>query len=313
MKSGAFLNNGGPRSLKAPSISPWDPFVVVLTDLDGTLLDHETYDWRAARSALDRCRLNGIPVVMVSSKTRAEMDVLRRALALTAPFISENGGGVFFPLEMADPPPPEARAERGLWKWTLGSPYADLVSALRQIKTQLQWNIVGFADMSLDEISKYTGLSKASARRAVKREFDEPFLVRSPSRPDERRLRDAASRMGLSISVGGRFRHLHGKSDKGRAVDQLLAWYRRSRRNLVSVGLGDSPNDFPMLERVDIPVLVRSSRKYPDLKMRIPDIRITRLTGAAGWNAAVLEILECAQPELNRGRLAVSKGKPGGK
>jgi len=70
---------------------------LIFTDLDGTLLDHDTYGWEEALPALDLCRRLGVPVILVSSKTRAEMDVLQNRLGLSAPFISENGGGIFFP------------------------------------------------------------------------------------------------------------------------------------------------------------------------------------------------------------------------
>ncbi len=66
--------------------------LVVFTDLDGTLLDHHTYGWKEAHAALEYCRKSGAPVILVSSKTGAEMDVLRRQLDLSAPFVSENGG-----------------------------------------------------------------------------------------------------------------------------------------------------------------------------------------------------------------------------
>ena len=64
------------------------PFFLVFTDLDGTLLDHDTYGWEAASPALAQCRERGIPIVLVSSKTRAEMDNLRRRMGLSMPFIS---------------------------------------------------------------------------------------------------------------------------------------------------------------------------------------------------------------------------------
>ena len=54
------------------------PFYVIFTDLDGTLLDHDTYEWKEAEPALDLCKKLGVPVVFVSSKTRAEIEVLRR-------------------------------------------------------------------------------------------------------------------------------------------------------------------------------------------------------------------------------------------
>ena len=84
------------------------PFFLVFSDLDGTLLDHNTYGWKEAVPALELCRTRGVPVILASSKTRAEMDVLRRRLSLSAPFISENGGGIFFPEETSKDPSPES-------------------------------------------------------------------------------------------------------------------------------------------------------------------------------------------------------------
>ena len=46
---------------------------VFFTDLDGTLLDHATYKWTRARRALTTLRRRGIPLVIVTSKTRAEV------------------------------------------------------------------------------------------------------------------------------------------------------------------------------------------------------------------------------------------------
>ena len=70
---------------------------VIFTDLDGTLLDRETYTWEAARPALDRVKRQGIPWVLVTSKTRGEVEFWRRCLGNEHPFIVENGGAVFVP------------------------------------------------------------------------------------------------------------------------------------------------------------------------------------------------------------------------
>jgi len=45
------------------------PALVVFSDLNGTLLDHETYDWTPAKPALDRLARQGCPVILSSSKT----------------------------------------------------------------------------------------------------------------------------------------------------------------------------------------------------------------------------------------------------
>lgn len=46
--------------------------LLVFTDLDGTLLDIHTYDWRPASAWLDKLQDHQIPVILCSSKTAAE-------------------------------------------------------------------------------------------------------------------------------------------------------------------------------------------------------------------------------------------------
>ncbi|MGD8230326.1 MAG: HAD-IIB family hydrolase [Desulfobacteraceae bacterium] len=273
------------------SPKPPVPFVVIFTDLDGSLLDQRTYKWEEAKPALNRCKRLQVPLILVSSKTRAEIDVLRQELGLTSPFISENGGGIFFPEEGAHPVPPDTVLEHGLWKWSLGLPYHSLVQALREIRDELGWKIRGFSDMSLEEISGLTGLNLESTRLASLREYDEPFVLVEEGEKDPDVLYDAAKQRGLSVTSGGRFYHLHGKNDKGASVDKLVVWYGEHHSHIMSVALGDSPNDFSMLKRVSHPVLIRSSRQFSELQAMIPALRVTKEKGPKGWNAAVSEVL----------------------
>ena len=74
--------------------------IVVFTDLDGTLLDASTYSFEAARPALDALRQQDIPLVLVSSKTRAEIEPIRGRLKQVHPFITENGGGCLYPEQL---------------------------------------------------------------------------------------------------------------------------------------------------------------------------------------------------------------------
>lgn len=266
------------------------PFLI-FTDLDGTLLDHETYRWDQAEEAIGLCRERRVPVILVSSKTRAEMNPLRLELGLAAPFISENGGGIFFPAESPAEPPLGGVLADDLWKWSLGRPYPEVVAALEEIREELQWPLRGFSDMSLEEISLHTGLTEEKARLAAMREFDEPFIVPRRNGMDWGRLLDAAARRELQVTEGDRFFHLHGSCDKGAALERVVRWYRSAHGPVKTAALGDSPNDFSMLKRVDYPVLVKSEQVYRDLAQQIPSLRTTEEKGAAGWNAAVTALL----------------------
>ena len=267
------------------------PLYIGFTDLDGTLLDHDSYGWEEALPALELCKELCVPVVLVSSKTRAEMDLLRRKLSMAAPFVSENGGGIFFPREGTEYPPPGAIFDKGMWKWSLGLPYGHLVGELKDIRDELGWDLKGFSDMSIEEISHLTGLDHDASRLAAMREYDEPFLIIDKQGFDKNLLLRVVARRGLTVAVGGRFYHLHGKNDKGQAMEKVTSWYKQFHKVVVSIALGDSPNDFPMLERADYPVLIRSQRDFSTLKKRMPRLRVTREIGPKGWNSAMLDIL----------------------
>lgn len=267
------------------------PLIVIFTDLDGTLLDHETYEWGAAKPALKLCHCHNIPIIPVSSKTRAEIEIFQDQLGLSAPFISENGGGIFFPRPSHPEGPQGAVPTENYWKLSLGPPYDALVMALREIRDELGWVIRGCSEMTPQEISDRTGLDLETSHLASRREHDEPFIIVDPVGKDMNALEEAAERRGFQITKGGRFYHLHGKKDKGEAVKRLILWYKRSQPRLISVALGDSPTDFSMLEQVDHPVLIRSSQMFSGLKDRIPGLMITKQAGPEGWNSAVLEIV----------------------
>jgi mannosyl-3-phosphoglycerate phosphatase len=267
------------------------PFVVIFTDLDGTLLDHDTYEWESAKPSLKFCHQHKIPIIAVSSKTRAEIEFYQQKLGISAPFISESGGGIFFPKHRYPEGPAGAASEKNLWKWSSGPSYGVLVNALREIRDDLGWVIRGFSEMTPEEISTRTGLDLETSRLAASREYDEPFIIVEPMVRDMDALEKAAEKRGLKITIGGRFYHIHGKKDKGEAVKRVILWYKRSQPKLITIALGDSPTDFSMFEMVNHPVLVGSAAHTTDLADRIPGLKIMEETGPEGWNSAVLDIL----------------------
>jgi mannosyl-3-phosphoglycerate phosphatase len=266
------------------------PPLVVFTDLDGTLLDEETYAFDAAREALLALGERRIPVVLCSSKTRAEMRPLARLLGVDAPLIVENGGAV-----VAGTPPPDARWRRegDDWLLELGTPRAALLRALAEIAREAGAEVRSFAQLSVHEVSRLTGLTAAAADLARQREYDEPFLV---AREQVARVASAAQRRGLRVTRGGRFHHLTGPVDKGRAVKEVRALYAADPPP-ATLGLGDSANDLSFLSAVDRAVVVPrpGGRIDPDLAASLPGAERAPAPGPAGWNAAVLAVLRGAR------------------
>lgn len=271
------------------------PHLLILTDLDGTLLDANTYAFDAAREALDEVRARAVPLVLVSSKTRAEVEPLRQQLGLADPFIVENGGAVFMPKGYFPFPVPWAAVRGSFQVIELGVPCARLRVALKEIGQTLGCRLTGFGDMSLEQVTALTGLSQQAAILAMQREYDEPFVIED--RPElSEEVRRLAEARGLRCTKGGRFHHLTGDSDKGRACRILIDGYRRRAKDtghdLFVAALGDSLNDLPMLALVDRPVLVRKPDGSHDRAIRLPRLLRTQGIGPAGWNEAVLDILQ---------------------
>ena len=267
---------------------------IILTDLDGSLLDATSYSYEAAAEALQQIQDLSVPIVLVSSKTRAEMEPLRFRLHNGHPFIVENGGGIFIPRSYFPFPVEQSVVRENYQVVELGIPYARVRMALKEIEQVLGCRLWGFGDMSIEEIARYTGLSAAEAMLAKQREFDEPFLI-NPDGITCEDLRPYVEGRGLHCTRGGRFHHLMGASDKGRASRLLLEWYRRQAesegREIVSIGLGDSLNDLPMLEAVDRPILVQKPDGSYDPHIHLPHLHRAVGSGPIGWNMAVLELL----------------------
>jgi mannosyl-3-phosphoglycerate phosphatase len=265
---------------------------VIFTDLDGTLLDHRTYSWDGARTALARTGELGIPVVLSTSKTRAEVEPLRRELGNPHPFITENGAGLFIP-EGYFAFPIEEAAPRGAYLCLpFGRPYEEVVSALLAISAASGVAVRGFHQMDAREIADRTGLSIEQAQLARQREWDEPFVFAGSEAEGAGRFSHQAVERGFELARGGRFWHLFAGGDKGKAAQKLAAFYER-RESTRTIGLGDAANDLPLLRAVDVPVILPGPDGAWDTALtgELTGALRAPLPGPRGWNEAVLRIL----------------------
>lgn len=270
----------------AAVFSPDKLAAIVFSDLDGTLLDAQTYRFDAALQALEVLRLREIPLVLCSSKTRREIEVYRERLGNGDPFIFENGGGICIP-EGLFPFDVDGELTDGCHMIPLGAPYELLRDTLGAIRGDLGVAVTGFGDLTAAGVAELTGLPLAEADLARRREFDEPFVFDDPNNLRTTDFLRAIEARGLRWTRG-RFFHILGDNDKGRAARVLTEYYRRGQQALTTVGIGDSLNDLPLLEAVDIPVLVqREDGSHLD-GVRSPRLVLADGVGPVGWNRAIL-------------------------
>lgn len=261
--------------------------VLVFSDLDGTLLDSVSYSFAPALPALEMLSVQGIALVLCSSKTRAEMMVYRQRLSNSHPFIVENGGGIYIPQGYFKTLTGGELTQDGYDLIALGTPHAQIRCKFVALRQQLGARVRGFTDMDVAEVAALTGLDLNEAALARQRDFDEPFVF--DGKPDAAFLA-SIKEAGLNWTQGRIF-HVMGAHDKGRAVRLLKALYKLERGITLSMGLGDSLNDLPMLQAVDYPVLVKREDGQPDAGLQVKGWVTTRSAGPQGWNEAVLELM----------------------
>jgi mannosyl-3-phosphoglycerate phosphatase len=261
---------------------------IIITDLDGTLLDKETYSVSAARPLLNLLQARKIPVIFCTSKTRAEVEFYREKLGNKHPFIVENGGAMFIPVDYYPFPLRATRLVNGYALFEFGTPYPQLLNSLKIAARRSNCPVTGFNDLTAQEVSSQINLPKELAELAKIREYDEPFLIHDTSKTGN--LLKQIEDMRLHWTRGGRFYHIHGNNNKGMATKILRHLYREIDSPITTIALGDSLNDQSLLEIADFPIVVNSGADSELLAAAL-HAPLTQDHGPQGWNQAVRELL----------------------
>jgi len=262
---------------------------LVFTDLDGTLLDSETYSYEKSLAAINRLKENGIPIIFCSAKTRAEQEVYRRELGLFHPFIVENGSAIFIPRAYFPFPFDYHKAVDDLLAIELPIPYSRVRKLLANIGKENDFRFRGFGNMGAAEVAEITGLNIEFAKLAKQRKYDEPVKFEPSGEKDLSKFLAKLGEAGLNWAYGGQLYHVMGGGDKGKAVEILSGLYRKLWGKIRTIGLGNSLNDLPMLSQVDIPILVQK-RDYSWEDIKLPHLRKVQGVGPEGWSRGIVEI-----------------------
>jgi mannosyl-3-phosphoglycerate phosphatase len=258
---------------------------LVVTDLDGTMLDHHSYAVDDARTAVHELQDKKIPVVLNTSKTYAETITIREALGINDAFIVENGSCLYLPKSLFSRPANAAERD-GYWSMVLGATHQVIDAVLQEIGLP-ESAAVRLSQCTVQQTIELTGLNEAQARQAIAREYSEPLIWQD----DEPSLLDFQRQLqehGMATLQGGRFLHVIGDCDKGRATQVLIGLYGADVKTIV---LGDSANDAAMLSVADISVIVNSPSNRQLQALITPDIQ-TQQSAPQGWREAIEKSLQ---------------------
>lgn len=250
------------------------PAPLVLTDLDGTLLEPDGQLLPEVREFLAALQDAGVVVCPVTSKTAAELARLMEHLGLRLPAGFENGAGI--------------RLEDGqLELQPAAVPLATLLEVLALLRQATGLAIRSVFDLQDHELASITHLPVeqlpavrqrlASLPLVVEPRWDAVLQAALPERPRVRLLR------------GNRFLHLQGDHGKGHVVPRLLQLLGRALHPVVACG--DSPNDEELLAQATVKVIVPSAKgPHPWLRRRFPEALVPHQPHGRGWVQALQQV-----------------------
>lgn len=225
--------------------------VVAFVDIDGAPQDTSDRQLRLA-GLLESLAGERITLVFYSHRTRAEMETFRQALGVFHPFICESGAAAFVPGRYFGTDLENARDVAGYQAIEFGAPYGDMVSTVHRVADRLGLGVVGFSDMSVEQVARECGTSLLNARLAKLREYSEPFRLLLANPVAERRMVKAIAGAGLTCIVRGPFYHVGSVSGPGAAVAVLCTLYKVAFGSVVTAGIGDGPFGTEVARQVEV-------------------------------------------------------------
>jgi len=266
--------------------------VVVVTDIDDSLLEPGARALPSERAALDFLASRGIPLVINSSRTHAEIERIQETLRLLTPSISEHGSALFIPPGCFPSIPDRAARAVGGHVIEFGRPYHEVVEAVRITGRELGVEIVGFADLTNEDAARELGVSDVEAQLAKLREYTE--LIRIADETDARRshVLNALRRRGLRCWPIGRHHLVSATRDRAESLLTLKALWRHGwGEPPCIVGFGNSEDDVNWLRYADLAVIVQDDHAGVDPRIlsKLPTAQVSQRPGRLGWSDAILE------------------------
>jgi mannosyl-3-phosphoglycerate phosphatase len=236
-------------------LKPEGTKIVVFSDLDESLLN-DKYEYDQIEPIIHQLLSLKVSIVLASSKTRFEIEFYRNKWQITDPFIIENGSAILIPETYFVIHYEFTRRAQRYNIIELGTAYCIIREKLEIVRNRTGANIVGFGDISAEDIAEDSGLPLYLAQLAKKREYSEPFKILDGN---EKEVLDLISDEGLCFTRGGRYLHALGNCDKGKATSILKNLYLQQFKRIFSIGVGNSANDLTMLKIVDKPFFVNKT------------------------------------------------------
>lgn len=265
---------------------------VVLAALDDVVATCSASQVLALRDALMGLERTGVPVVIWSERTRAEIELLRERLGATAPFISEDGSALFVPSAHVHFPVEANRTVAGYGIVEFGLRYDQVVAVLSRVAQSVGIRLTRLTEMTIEDVARQLRISLVGARLVKLREYGELFRIEDEKAASRGRLFRALRAAGLSPWHGTPFDYVSGLADKRVAIDRVRALLATTGRRVMMIGIGSRPRHLPVLHAADVRIIVHEGdpAATTQLLSQAPLAHVVETPGAGGLIEAVTRV-----------------------
>ena len=224
--------------------------IVIFTDLDGTLLDKNTFKFDKIEKYFRELILKNIIIIPNSSKTEAELFDFNKQYNLNLSFIAENGSSIHG-LNLIHKNLPE--------KILLSKPTDEIFKIYKQnITPHLKRKITFILNLKSNDQQKIFGLSLEKMNLAIKRDHSIPIQFNG-TEIEKNEFIKIMNNSGLTIQTGGRIMNICDNTNKSKAMVKTIQLIKDEMNDeIITIGVGDNHNDIEMLKKSDYACLVKN-------------------------------------------------------
>ena len=247
--------------------------VVIFTDLDGTLLHRDTFQFDNIKDYIKSLVSQGVIIIPNSSKTEKEIEKFNEELGINLPYISENGSSIHG-LNLITSNFPD--------KLILSREKDELLKIFEnKVPEELKIKCFQVSKMSKKKQENILGQKDLKLKDALNRKYTLPFLFKG-DKNEKNKLLKVLNSNSLTLQEGGRVLNLCDNINKVKSMNRVIKILKKTENKIKTIAVGDNYNDLDMLKSCDIPCLVFNDQFIQD-QINIDNLIFSNKPSPEGW------------------------------
>ena len=247
--------------------------VVIFTDLDGSLLHRDTFQFDTFKGYIKSLVNKGVIIIPNSSKTEKEIEKFNEELGVNLPYISENGSSIHG-LNLITSNFPD--------KLILSREKEELLKIFEnKVPERLKEKCLQILKMSKKEKENILGQKDEKLKYALNRKYTLPILFNG-DKNEKNRLVKILNSNSLTLQEGGRVSNLCDNINKVKSMNRVIKILKKTEDKIKTIAVGDNFNDLEMLRNCDIPCLVFNDQFTLD-QINIENLVFSNKPSPEGW------------------------------